>query len=97
MVRHQSKGQEARRSERGGGGRRRVCVGSAGDRRARFVHGRGRCPRLGWGDHPVSGKRPPRSGAVEGPGESEGFGVGFGESELRGLLLWDGSVDKDAG
>lgn len=34
---------------------------------------------------------------MEGPGESEGFGVGFGESELRGLLLWDGSVDKDAG
>lgn len=58
---------------------------------------------LGWAGETtsVSGKRQPRFGPVEGSGESEGFGVGFGERELRGLMLWDGSAvrgkDKDEG
>lgn len=49
---------------------------------------------LGWAGETtsVSGKRQPRFGPVEGSGESEGFGVGFGERELRGLMLWDGSA-----
>lgn len=54
-------------------------------------------PSSGDGKRPVPGKRPPRFGAVGGSGESEGAGVGFGERELRGLLLWDGSVVKRKG
>lgn len=75
-----------------------MCVGSASDRRV------GVCSS--WVGHPREMSRaglgrPPRFGPVEGSGESEGFGVGFGEREPRELLLWDGRVvkgkDEDAG
>lgn len=96
MVRHGSKGQVARQSERGEVGEDERLLppagGSAGDRCAGgsfFVGGASSGEVPGWAGEttPVSGKRPPRFGPVEGSGESEGSGLGFGERGLRGLAV----------
>lgn len=91
MVRHRSKGQMARQSERGEVGEDE-CVGGqqATDALGFVLRGWGilwRSPSWAGETTPVSGKRPPRFGPVEGSGESEGSGVGFGERGLRGLAV----------